>query len=128
VRTTLVPAVVAVSLAVGSIPLNTQAAIGALLTIPLGLDLYMPVPEDNPITSDKVDLGRRLFNDRRLSRDGTVACVSCHDPDRAFSKADAISPGAFGRRGRRNAPALVNRAWGIRFSGTAAPRRSKSRC
>ena len=64
-----VPAVVAVSIAVGSIPLKSQAAIGPLLTIPLGLDLYMPVPEDNPITADKVDLGRRLFNDRRLSRD-----------------------------------------------------------
>jgi cytochrome c peroxidase len=115
VRTTVVPAVVAVSLAVGSIALKSQAAIEALLTIPLGLDLYRPVPEDNPITADKVDLGRRLFNDRRLSRDGTVACVSCHDPDRAFSTADAISLGASGRRGRRNAAALVNRAWGRSF-------------
>ena len=44
-------------------------------TIPLGLDLYMPVPEDNPITSEKVELGRQLFQDRRLSRDGRVACV-----------------------------------------------------
>jgi cytochrome c peroxidase len=115
VRTTLVLAVVAGSIAARSIPLKSQAAVEAVLRIPLGLDLYMPVPEDNPITSDKVDLGRRLFNDRRLSRDGTVACVSCHDPDRAFSKADAISPGVFGRRGRRNAPALMNRAWGRSF-------------
>jgi hypothetical protein len=41
----------------------------AALVIPLGLDLYMPVPEDNPITTEKIELGRRLFNDRRLSRD-----------------------------------------------------------
>ena len=34
-----------------------------LLVIPLGLDLYMPVPEDNPITDEKIELGRRLFND-----------------------------------------------------------------
>jgi cytochrome c peroxidase len=87
----------------------------AALVIPLGLDLYMPVPEDNPITTEKIELGRRLFNDRRLSRDGTIACSSCHEPDHAFSKPDAISPGVFGRRGRRNAPALINRGWGRSF-------------
>jgi cytochrome c peroxidase len=87
----------------------------AALVIPLGLDLYMPVPADNPITAEKIELGRRLFNDRRLSRDGTVACSSCHDPDHAFSKPDAISPGVFGRRGRRNAPAVINRGWGRSF-------------
>ena len=88
----------------------------AALLIPLGLDLYMPVPEDNPITAKKIELGRRLFNDRRLSRDGTVACSSCHDPDHAFAAPNAISPGVFGRRGRRNAPALINRGWGRSFS------------
>lgn len=87
----------------------------AALVIPLGLDLYMPVPADNPITAEKIELGRRLFNDRRLSRDRTIACSSCHDPDHAFSKPDAISPGVFGRRGRRNAPALINRGWGRSF-------------
>lgn len=52
----------------------------AALTIPLGLDLYMPVPDDNELTDEKIALGRRLFFDRRLSRDGSVACASCHDP------------------------------------------------
>ena len=85
------------------------------LVIPLGLDLYMPVPEDNPMTSEKIDLGRRLFADRRLSRDGSIACTSCHDPARAFSKPDAVSPGVFGRRGSRNAPALINRGWSRSF-------------
>jgi cytochrome c peroxidase len=75
----------------------------------------MPVPEDNPITADKIALGRRLFNDRRLSRDGTIACSSCHEPEHGFSKPAAISPGVFGRRGRRNAPALINRGWGRSF-------------
>ncbi|MGH9256480.1 MAG: cytochrome-c peroxidase [Vicinamibacterales bacterium] len=84
-------------------------------TIPLGLDLYMPVPEDNPITSEKVELGRRLFRDRRLSRDGRVACMSCHDPRRAFSSSQAQAIGVFNRKGRRNAPALINRAWGRAF-------------
>jgi len=85
------------------------------LMIPLGLDLYMPVPEDNPMTAEKIELGRRLFADRHLSRDGSIACTSCHDPERAFSKPDAVSPGVFGRRGSRNAPALVNRGWGRSF-------------
>jgi cytochrome c peroxidase len=87
----------------------------AALAIPLGLDLYMPVPEDNPITPEKIEQGRRLFADTRLSRDGSVACTSCHDPARAFSTPEPIPPGVFGRRGRRNAPALVNRAWGRAF-------------
>jgi cytochrome c peroxidase len=87
----------------------------AALVIPLGLDLYMPVPEDNPITVEKIELGRRLFNDRRLSRDGTIACSSCHEAEHAFSKPEAISPGVFGRRGRRNAPTLINRGWGRSF-------------
>jgi cytochrome c peroxidase len=86
-----------------------------LLSIPLGLDLYMPVPEENPMTLEKIELGRRLFNDRRLSRDSTIACSSCHEPEHAFSKPEAISPGVFGRRGRRHAPTLINRGWGRSF-------------
>ncbi len=82
---------------------------------PLGLDAYMPVPETNPLTPEKIDLGRRLFNDRRLSRDGSIACASCHDPDRAFSDGRAVPVGVFGREGRRNAPAIVNRGYGRAF-------------
>src|SRR5262245_45072023 len=87
----------------------------AAVTIPLGLDLYMPVPEDNPLTAATIELGRQLFNDRRLSRDGAIACVSCHDPARAFSDGRAKAVGVFGRQGRRNAPALVNRGYGRAF-------------
>ena len=85
------------------------------LVIPLGLDLYMPVPEENPMTADKIELGRRLFNDRRLSRDGSTACVTCHDPARAFSDGRALAVGVFGRSGRRHAPALINRGYGRAF-------------
>jgi len=87
----------------------------AALAIPLGLDLYMPVPDDNPITKEKIELGRRLFVDRRLSRDGTIACVSCHDPSRGFSDGRPVAVGVFGRRGHRNAPALINRGYGRAF-------------
>jgi cytochrome c peroxidase len=64
-----------------------------VIAIPLGLDLYMPVPDENPLTREKVELGRRLFRDRRLSRDRSLACSSCHDPDRAFSDG-GLSPSA----------------------------------
>jgi cytochrome c peroxidase len=82
---------------------------------PLGLDLYMPVPEDNPLTTERIQLGRRLFHDRRLSRSGRVTCASCHNPRRAFSTAQPLAVGVFGRRTDRNAPALLNRAWGRAF-------------
>jgi len=87
----------------------------AAITIPLGLDLYLPAPETNPITDEKIELGRKLFNDRRLSRDGSISCASCHDEKRAFSDGHSVSPGVSGRRGRRNAPALINRGYGRAF-------------
>jgi cytochrome c peroxidase len=91
-----------------------QAAIVAIV-IPLGLDLYMPVPEDNPITAEKVALGRQLFFDTRLSRDRSISCATCHRPNRAFSDARPVAVGILGRVGRRNAPALVNRGYGRAF-------------
>src|SRR5579863_7997878 len=87
----------------------------AAIAIPLGLDLYLPAPEDNPLTPEKIELGRRLFFDRRLSRDGSVACVTCHDPGRAFSDGRTVAVRIFGRKGRRNAPALINRGYGRLF-------------
>ena len=89
--------------------------LAAAVTIPLGLDLYMPVPEDNPLTTEKIELGRRLFSDRRLSRDNSVSCSSCHDPDRAFSDGRPVAIGILGRQGRRNSPALINRGYGRLF-------------
>src|SRR5262249_51273615 len=86
-----------------------------VLVIPLGLDLYMPVPEENPLTAEKIELGRRVFTDRRLSRDGSVACSSCPDPARGCSDARAVAVRVFGRQGRRNAPALINRGYGRAF-------------
>jgi cytochrome c peroxidase len=85
------------------------------IVIPLGLDLFMPVPESNPITPEKIDLGRQLFEDRRLSRDRSISCASCHQPNRAFSDGRAIAVGVSGRHGRRNAPALINRGYGRAF-------------
>lgn len=89
---------------------------------PLGLDRYVPTPVDNPMTAEKVALGRLLFSDPRLSRDGTVACVTCHAPERGFTDDEPVAIGVDGRRGTRNAPTLVNRAWGTHqfWDGRAA--------
>lgn len=83
--------------------------------IPLGLDLYMPIPEDNPLIAEKGALGRRLFFDPILSRDRTLSCATCHDPGRAFTDGRTIAVGVFGRQGTRSAPTLVNRGYGQAF-------------
>jgi cytochrome c peroxidase len=86
-----------------------------VIAIPLGLDLYIPVPDENPLTREKVELGGRLFRDRRLSRDRSLACSSCHDPDRAFSDGRPVAIGINRQVGRRSAPALINRGYGRVF-------------
>ncbi|GGR58721.1 methylamine utilization protein [Deinococcus seoulensis] len=82
--------------------LTTAAAASAALA-PLP-----PGPPSNPTTPGKVALGRQLFFDPILSRDRTVSCASCHDPARAFTAPQAVSPGAGGRLGKRNASTLIN--------------------
>ena len=69
------------------------------------------VPADNPMSSEKVELGQRLFHDPRLSGNGTVSCASCHFQSLAFSDGRALSPGATGQLTHRNAPGLFNLAW-----------------
>jgi cytochrome c peroxidase len=83
---------------------------GVVVQAPPGLG-PVPSPAHNPLTTAKVALGEKLFFDPVLSRDGTIACSSCHDPQRAFSDSRAVSAGIDGRRGRRNAPGLVNVAY-----------------
>src|SRR5215475_15779602 len=80
-------------------------------SIPLGLpadtwDYY--VPRKNPMTPSKVELGRKLFFDARLSSDGRISCSSCHDPKLAFTDGRAVAEGISGRRGSRNSPTLLN--------------------
>ena len=78
----------------------------------MGLDLYLPVPEENPLTPEKIALGQRLFSERLLSRDRTLACVNCHDPQRAFTDSRPVAIGVRGQVGTRSAPTLVNRGYG----------------
>ena len=87
----------------------------AEIRLPLGLDLYRPIPEDNPITPEKVKLGKKLFGDKLLSRDRSLACKGCHQPKRAFTDGRAKAVGVYGRQGPRSVPTLVNRAYGRTF-------------
>src|SRR2546430_11801249 len=66
------------------------------------------IPPDNPQTAEKIALGQKLFLDGRLSVDGTVACATCHDPQRAFTDGRPTSIGVLGRRGQRNSPTVLN--------------------
>lgn len=66
------------------------------------------IPMDNPMTSEKVALGKRLFFDPILSSDRTVSCASCHVPEKAFADPRRVSTGVAGRKGTRNSPALIN--------------------
>jgi cytochrome c peroxidase len=75
-------------------------------------DLPAPrVPADNPMSADKVELGRHLFYDTRLSADGSQSCASCHAQARAFTDGLVVPLGITGEAGRHNAMSLVNVAY-----------------
>ncbi|WP_353684280.1 cytochrome c peroxidase [Thermodesulfovibrio sp. 3907-1M] len=71
----------------------------------------VPVPKDNPQTTEKIELGKKLFFDRRLSGDGTTSCANCHDPEKAFTDGSEISLSYPTTRNFRNAPTLMNVAY-----------------
>lgn len=68
----------------------------------------MRIPPDNPLTKAGVVLGRKLFFDPILSRDSSVSCSTCHQPQLAFTDGQAISTGIEGRQGKRSAMSLLN--------------------
>lgn len=79
--------------------------------VPLGISESLwqeRIPKDNPMSREKVALGRALFFEKRLSRDGTVSCAVCHDPARAFTDANNVAIGTHGNKGTRNSPTLLN--------------------
>ena len=69
------------------------------------------VPGDNPMTKEKVALGRQLFFDERLSGNATQSCASCHRPELAFTDGRTTSIGSTGEAHPRNAQSLVNVAF-----------------
>jgi cytochrome c peroxidase len=66
------------------------------------------VPTDNPMSAAKVELGRHLFHDKRLSHNQTMACASCHEQARAFTDGKATTEGSTGHKLLRNAMSLTN--------------------
>jgi cytochrome c peroxidase len=80
------------------------------LSLPFGLDeSAIVIPADNPLTKGKVELGRLLFFDKRLSKNNTIACASCHMAQFAFTDGKPVSAGIHGLKGGRSAPASLNR-------------------
>jgi cytochrome c peroxidase len=89
-----------------------EKPIGEVVAIkaPLGLP-PVPIPVDNPPTVETIALGRKLFYDTRLSKDNTLSCASCHNPNIGFTDGRAIARGVAGALGIRNAPTLLNAAY-----------------
>lgn len=82
------------------------------VTLPLGLAAgasEMKIPADNQLTRAKIELGRQLFFDRRLSSDGTISCADCHAPDRGYAHETRFGVGVDGQEGNRNSPVSYNR-------------------
>jgi cytochrome c peroxidase len=73
--------------------------------------IQIPSPEDNPISEEKVALGRALFFDKRLSIDESISCASCHKPSFAFTDQKKLSTGVESRLVQRNAPSILNAAF-----------------
>ncbi len=72
------------------------------------LPRQVPVPKDNPLTKAKIELGKKLFFDARLSRANTHSCNTCHNVKTGAGDARAVSLGADGQTTRRNTPTLWN--------------------
>ena len=79
--------------------------------LPFGLNAAPEIPSlaNNPLTRAKIELGRQLYFDTRMSADGTIGCVSCHDPDEGFTRHTRFGIGVGGQEGGRNSPVSYNR-------------------
>jgi cytochrome c peroxidase len=81
---------------------------------PVGLDpiawANIYVPANNELTPDRIALGRKLYFDTKLSKDGTVACATCHDISRGFTDRRSVSEGIKDQLGQRSSPTTMNAA------------------
>ena len=104
----------------GKSALRGASGVFAVLAAPLTLLAQTPVnaiapdlaafvtPKENPTTPEKVELGRKLFNDKRLSADNTVSCATCHDAEAGFAARLKTARGIRDQAGKRNAPTVLN--------------------
>jgi cytochrome c peroxidase len=80
------------------------------LEMPGGLK-KLRIPRDNPLTAEKIELGKQLYFDPRLSSDDTVSCSTCHDPAKGWSNGERFATGVDGQVGGRSAPTVINSAY-----------------
>ena len=95
-------------------PAPPATSVGTLLTWNVPANFPKPVYDfaNNSLTKEGVALGRTLFYDPILSKDGTVSCAFCHSPFTAFSHTDhPLSHGIRDQTGTRNVPGIFNAAW-----------------
>lgn len=110
-RTCMSAVLIACVLLASSAPVapSARASDAYVPPMPLGLQAgALRVPADNPVTKEKVELGRLLFFDTRLSKDGTINCATCHAPEFGFAEPRKVSTGIGGAQGGRNAPTVIN--------------------
>lgn len=111
----LMPLALAVVLAVGCAADEPAATAPVDELLARARIIFKPLPQDapsadNPVTSAKVDLGKRLYFDTRLSKSGKLSCDSCHDLETYGVDNLATSPGDRGQHGDRNSPTVLNAA------------------
>ncbi|MFN7929638.1 MAG: cytochrome c peroxidase [Blastocatellia bacterium] len=87
-------------------PLGVAIALAA----PLGLP-PVPLPADNPPTAAAIALGRKLYFEKQLSSDNTLACANCHSPYIHFGDGLPTASGVKAQRGKRNTPSVLNAAY-----------------
>ena len=71
----------------------------------------IPTPKDNPLSKEKIALGKKLFYDPILSRGNNISCMTCHNPLKGWSDADKVAIGDKARQGTRNSPTILNSAY-----------------
>ncbi|MDM9385284.1 cytochrome c peroxidase [Chlorogloeopsis sp. ULAP01] len=93
---------------------NRATATKPTATYTWNIPAWMPkpiVPADNPMSDEKVELGRHLFYEQRLSVTGEFSCASCHIQAKAFTDGKTVAVGATGEKHPRNSMSLANIAY-----------------
>jgi cytochrome c peroxidase len=103
-------------------PPITSVPVLSLGPEPLGNLPAVVAPPDNPQTTTKILLGKKLYFDTRLSKDNTISCATCHDPAKGWSDAGPTSKGIGNQLGGRRSPPVVNSAYNpLQFWDGRAP-------
>lgn len=98
------------ALAIGSLIYTPSLLLAADGQVPAGLP-PLSEPADNASTEAKIALGKQLYFDKRLSKDNSISCATCHDPAKGWSNAEPTAAGVGGSRGGRSAPTILNSAY-----------------